>query len=158
MNLQVIAELIAMMEASTLTVMEVEAGELRVRLENNQRIDYHAAVRTPDALPMHQAAAVPNAPAAPEPTINVSSDETVVIPPEARGGKEVRAPMVGTFHVLADNPITSGMRVAKGQPVCMIEAMKLMNEITVDEDAEILWVALDEGAMVEYGQLLYLYK
>jgi acetyl-CoA carboxylase biotin carboxyl carrier protein len=65
----------------------------------------------------------------------------------------VTAPMVGVFHALK-SPVAMGDAVRKGQAVCVIEAMKLMNEIVAEHDGEVVWIAAREGDMVEYGQLL----
>ena len=70
-------------------------------------------------------------------------------------GKCVTSPMVGVFYAApAENAepfVQPGQRVQKGQTLCIIEAMKLMNEITADRDGEILDVCLQNGAVVEYG-------
>ena len=91
------------------------------------------------------AAAVPAAPAE-EPA------------PAASKGKEITSPLVGVFHSLSEGKaVKIGDKLKKGDIVCMVEAMKLMNEITMPEDGEITWVACEEGGSVEYGQLLYNY-
>ncbi len=81
--------------------------------------------------------------------------------PEAPGtpaGKDIVSPLVGVFHALPDaKAVKIGDKLKKGDPVCMIEAMKLMNEINMSEDGEIVWVAANEGDTVEYEQLLFRY-
>lgn len=74
-------------------------------------------------------------------------------------GKEIISPLVGVFHKMSsDKTVKIGDKLSKGDVVCMVEAMKLMNEITMPEDGEITWVACEEGDSVEYGQLLFNYK
>ena len=76
-----------------------------------------------------------------------------------QGGKDLLSPLVGVFHKLSgDKEVTAGAELKKGDVVCMIEAMKLMNEVVMPEDGEILFMAADDGDMVEYGQVLAKYK
>jgi acetyl-CoA carboxylase biotin carboxyl carrier protein len=72
--------------------------------------------------------------------------------------KLIKAPMVGAYHNFPGDNIRPGSKLKKGDRVCIIEAMKLMNEITMEEDGEILSMEMKEGEMVEYGQILIKYK
>jgi biotin carboxyl carrier protein len=75
------------------------------------------------------------------------------------GLKRILSPVVGLYRGLqGDRAITVGKRVKKGEPVCAIEAMKLMNEIVMPEEGEILFIMAQEGQPVEYGQLLFCYR
>ena len=73
--------------------------------------------------------------------------------------KVITSPIVGTFYIApapgATPFVQPGSKVKKGQTVCIIEAMKLMNEIQADEDMEIIEVLVADGEMVEYGQPLF---
>ncbi len=77
-------------------------------------------------------------------------------------GKAVKSPMVGVFYAAAspeEKPyVQVGDKVKKGDVLCIIEAMKLMNEITADEDGEIAKICVSDGQVVEYGQCLFLIK
>lgn len=78
------------------------------------------------------------------------------------GTKEVVSPMVGTFYG-APSPekpsfVKVGDKVKKGQTVCIIEAMKLMNEIECDYDGEVIEILVENEAMVEYGQPLFVIR
>ncbi len=78
------------------------------------------------------------------------------------GMKKILSPMVGTFYT-SPSPDKSafvkvGDRVKKGQAVCIIEAMKLLNEIESDHDGEIIKILVENEEMVEYGQPLFLIK
>ena len=79
--------------------------------------------------------------------------------PEQKKGKIVTAPLVGTFYAAPaedEEPFVKvGERVEKGQIVAIIEAMKLMNEITAELDGEIVEVCAASGDVVEYGQTLF---
>lgn len=71
----------------------------------------------------------------------------------------VTSPFVGTFHTAASpeaQPFVSvGARVSKGQPLCIVEAMKLMNEIETEVSGTVLEILVENGANVEYGQRLF---
>ena len=75
------------------------------------------------------------------------------------GGKDITSPLVGIFHHMdGKNKVQVGQIYEKGQPVCLIEAMKLMNEITMPEDGEITYIAVQDSDSVEYGQVLIQYR
>ena len=99
-------------------------------------------------------------------TVNAPAKETVRIAeesvPSAPGAKDytsVTSPIVGVFYAApaenADPYVTAGDRVKKGQTLCIIEAMKLMNEITAEEDGIISEVCVTNGQVVEYGTELF---
>ena len=106
----------------------------------------------PSAPPVEETPAEPPAPNGEEPV-----EETPAEPP----GHAVRAPMVGTFY-RSSSPETEpfvreGDQVRAGQTVCIIEAMKIMNEIEADIDGEVLEVLIDDAEPVEYNQpLIYI--
>jgi acetyl-CoA carboxylase biotin carboxyl carrier protein len=72
---------------------------------------------------------------------------------------EIKSPMVGVFYAApapgSEPYVKVGSRVKKGDVLCIIEAMKLMNEITADKDGEIAKVCVENGQLVEYGQTLF---
>jgi oxaloacetate decarboxylase alpha subunit len=76
--------------------------------------------------------------------------------------KEITAPMVGTFYraPYPDVPpfVEEGDEVEAGQTVCIIEAMKLMNKIEIEEAGVIKKICLENGSPIEYGQILFLYE
>ena len=78
---------------------------------------------------------------------------------EKDDGKAIKAPMVGTIYLKPepdkDPYVTEGMRVHKGDIVCIIEAMKLMNEITAKKDGEIVDICVQNGEVVEFGQTIF---
>lgn len=145
-NIKEIKELISLLEDSTLSVLEVQNGENKVRLEK-------AAATVAVAAPV--ATAAPAAAPAPAPT-----PEAPAAPAEA--GKTISAPIVGVFYA-APSPdsepyVSVGKRVKKGDVVCIIEAMKCMNEIQAEEDGEITAVLATNGELVEFGQPLFSIK
>ena len=142
-NIDEIKELMALLEDSSLAVLEVEQGGNKVRLEKPAAVVSAAA---PVAAPL-----APAAPAAP-----VAAPAAA---PAADSGKTINAPIVGVFYAApsptADPYVSVGKRVKKGDVVCIIEAMKCMNEIQAEEDGEITAVLATNGELVEYGQPLF---
>ena len=146
MNIREIKALAQIMMQSDLSALEVVEGESRVRLERNQ-----AEARPAAALPVMGAPVVPQAPA-PEP-------EKEATPVDFNAVNEIKAPMVGVFYAApapdAEPYVKVGSKVKKGDVVCIIEAMKLMNEITAEQDGEIVDNCVPDGSVVEFGQPLF---
>ena len=128
-----------LMRELELTGLEITEGDRVVRLERS----------APETV------RVPVAPAAP------AASAAAEMP--ARGAAEglvsVTSPLVGVFYASpAENAapyVSVGDRVTKGQTLCIVEAMKLMNEITAEEDGEIAEVCVQNGQVVEFGQPLF---
>ena len=104
------------------------------------------------AMPAASPAAAPTAPAA-------ASGGAGEAPRPAAGLKEIKSPMVGTFYKApepgADPYVKVGSRVTIGQTVCIIEAMKIMNEIEAEISGVVREVLVDDAQPVEFGQVLY---
>ena len=150
MNLRQIRELVRLLESSSLTVLEIEEADLRVRLEKGQTAGLAQPV--PAALPQAVPAALPVG-TAPDPA--PVADGTV----DFNRLKEVKSPLVGIFYAAPSpgaEPFAGvGSRVKKGDVLCVVEAMKLMNEITADTDGEVIDVCVQNGQVVEFGQILF---
>lgn len=163
MDLKSILELLKAADKSGFDTLELNDKDFSLKLERNTNVLPQQVVVTAGAAPSAPMAAVPSvtpaaAPAAsaiPEAAVAASEAPAVA---EDRG-KEIISPLVGIYHKLADGKaVKIGDKLKKGDVVCMVEAMKLMNEITMPEAGEITWVACEEGDSVEYGQLLFNYK
>ena len=93
------------------------------------------------------------APVAPEPEPAACAPE-----PAAPAGTEVKAPMVGVYYAApapgADPFVRVGSKVKKGETLCIIEAMKVMNEVAAESDGEVLSINAKDGELVEYGSCL----
>lgn len=141
MKLEEIKELIHMLEASTLTALELHQGNDSIRLERSGQI--------PTGQMM----------AAPVQTQVVSAVEVPFAETKQPEGNPVVSPLVGVFYAAPspeDAPfVTVGSTVKKGDVVCIVEAMKLMNEITAEQDGTIVKVCVENGNVVEYGQPLF---
>ena len=150
MNLRQIRELVRLLESSSLSVLEIEEADLRVRLEKGQTAGLAQPV--PAGLPQAVPAALPVEIApAPAPVADGTVDFNRL--------KEVKSPLVGIFYAAPSpgaEPFAGvGSRVKKGDVLCVVEAMKLMNEITADADGEVIDVCVQNGQVVEFGQILF---
>ncbi len=92
----------------------------------------------------------------------VQTEKKAPVQEKEVSGKAVKSPMVGVFYAAAspeEKPyVQVGDKVKKGDVLCIIEAMKLMNEITADEGGEVAKICVSDGQVVEYGQCLFLIK
>lgn len=149
-NTEQIKELIKVLEDSSLSVLEiVEKDGSKIRLEKAQ-----PAQQIVNTIPVANGVAAPAPVAAP-----VESAPAVTAAPVADSSKTIDAPIVGVFYA-ASAPgkapyVSAGKKVKKGDVVCIIEAMKCMNEIQAEEDGEIVEVLVKDGELVEYGQPLF---
>lgn len=150
-NTEQIKELIKVLEDSSLSVLEiVEKDGSKIRLEKAQ-----PAQQIVNTIPVANGVAAP-APVAPA---AVESAPAAPAAPVADNSKTIDAPIVGVFYA-ASAPgkapyVSAGKKVKKGDVVCIIEAMKCMNEIQAEEDGEIVEVLVKDGELVEYGQPLF---
>lgn len=151
-----IQKLIDSMGESKLTDLEIEfADGTKISMKKSPAVT--AVVPTEAVANANNVATATVA----ETTTQVVSNVTVPATSEAinTDTKIVKAPMVGTFYSKA-NPnaepfVTEGDKVEKGQTLCIVEAMKLMNEIESDYTGTIKKVFVEDGKMVEYGQPLF---
>ena len=157
MDLKSILELLKAVDETSLNKFELEDGDFAVKMERGTGESKTVYVTAPPQISAQIGSAPVAAPAeAPAAAVPAAPAEDPA--PAASKGKEITSPLVGVFHSLSEGKaVKIGDKLKKGDIVCMVEAMKLMNEITMPEDGEITWVACEEGGSVEYGQLLYNY-
>ncbi|MCX5464396.1 acetyl-CoA carboxylase biotin carboxyl carrier protein [Alcaligenes parafaecalis] len=143
MDLRKLKTLIDLVAESGIAELEITEGDDKVRIVKFSQSSAAPVVYAPEA-PVAQvvapAAGAPAAPAVPE-------------------GHAVKAPMVGTFY-RAPSPgaapfVEVGQSVKEGEPLCIIEAMKLLNEIEADKSGVIKEILVENGGPVEYGQTLF---
>jgi acetyl-CoA carboxylase biotin carboxyl carrier protein len=150
-NLEEIKELIKLLRESNVAEFEFQRGDYRVSIKHGI---VQAGISVVNTIPANGQTATstiaePSAPAEP--------------PAEPRVPfHEVRSPMVGTFY-RSSSPTTGsfveiGDRVRKGQVLCIIEAMKIMNEIESDVDGEVREIHVANGQPVEFGEFLFSIK
>jgi len=147
MDIRKVKKLIELLEESNIDEIEIKEGEESVRISRNSA---RAAVM-PVAQPIVQAAPVPvaaaAAPAAPPPA------------PAAPAGQTLRSPMVGTFY-RSPSPTAApfvevGQAVKAGDVICIVEAMKMMNQIEADQSGTITAILVENGEPVEFDQPLF---
>jgi acetyl-CoA carboxylase biotin carboxyl carrier protein len=159
MEFKQIQELIKIINKSNISELNVENGDFKITIKQAQAETQYVAM--PQAMPQMMApapmpaAAQPAAPAAPAPQASApaaapANDKLVT----------VKSPMIGTFYRSAgpDKPtyVNVGDEIKPGQVVCIIEAMKLFNEIESEISGTIVKVLVDDASPVEYDQPLFL--
>jgi len=142
MNIKKIKELVDLMNENDLTEIEVEQEGMKIKLTKKA---HGAVVQT--IAPVAEREGL-----APVPEEEPRSEQ--------KSGREVKTPMVGTFYK-APSPdvepyVKVGDVVQKGDVLCIVEAMKLMNEIKAEFSGTIAEISVEDGAPVEFGQVLFL--
>jgi len=159
MNLQEIKELMELIAEKQFTEFELERGDFRLRLQRGG-----GARATSEAMPQA-------APQVPAPTVAPAARPVEMLPATSQVGSAaapapaeeplhfVTSPIVGTFYrapsPAAESFVKLGDVVEAGATLCIIEAMKLMNEITADVSGTVAKILVENGQPVEYGQPLF---
>ena len=158
MTLDEIKQLIEFIKGHELTEFELEQDGVKIRIKSGANHHMVTVPQMPAQMPMMAAPVMP-APASP------ASAALPASPATADDGGElciVKSPIVGTFYRSAEpgaKPFVSvGDTVKKGQVLCIIEAMKLMNEIDSEYDGEVTSVYIENGQAVQYGERLFAIK
>ena len=146
MDLRILKKLIDLVQESGIAELEITEGEEKVRIAKSMAGTPMMMAPQQHYLPAAAPAAAPASPAAP-------AEDAI---PE---GHVVRSPMVGTFYRApapgAKNFVEVGQNVGAGDTLCIIEAMKLLNEIEADEGGVIKAILVENGQPVEYGEPLF---
>lgn len=154
MNFKEIKELIEILDKSTLTEINIEDTKGKVTLKKEKETE----IITPQISQMPVEAA-----AMPMPQVqSTDSNKTEAPNPTSDNHKTINAPMVGTFYK-SPSPdeeayVQVGDTVSNETTVCILEAMKLFNEIQAEISGEIVEILVEDGQMVEYGQPLFKVK
>jgi len=146
MDLRKLKTLIDLVSESNVSELEITEAEGKVRIVKGGPAMVQA-VAAPVGMPMAAPVAAPALAAAPAPVA------------EAPKGHTVKSPMVGTFYRAsapgAKSFVEIGSQVKEGETICIIEAMKILNEIEADKAGTITQVLCENGQAVEYGQPLF---
>lgn len=146
MDLRKLKTLIDLVSESNVSELEITEAEGKVRI-----------VKGGPAVA--QAVAAPLPAAAPAPALAAAATVPVVAAPEPVKGHIVKSPMVGTFYRAsapgAKSFVEMGSQVKEGETICIIEAMKILNEIEADKGGTITQILCENGQAVEYGQPLF---
>ncbi len=148
MDLRKVKKLIELLEESDVEEIEVHEGEESVRISRRSNV-------LPPPQQYVAAAPSPAAPAVPEPAAEVSAAEKASLDED---GEVVKSPMVGTFYRASspDAPpfVQEGEAVTAGTTLCIIEAMKMMNQIEAPVSGTLKKFLVENGAPVEFGQAI----
>lgn len=156
-DLEFLEKLIRSIDTSGIDSVEIERGGTRIRVSKTPPVQAvpaaYAAPPAPAPAPAPPSAAPASAPGAPAAAAAAEPDP---------GWTEIRSPMVGTFYraPAPDAPAYAevGTRVGVGDTLCIIEAMKLMNELEAEVAGTVAQVCVENGEPVEYGQVLFRIK
>jgi acetyl-CoA carboxylase biotin carboxyl carrier protein len=147
MDIRKIKKLIELLEESGIAELEIKEGEESVRISRQS-----AAVQT--MAPQMQMMAPQQAAAGAAPAV------PAVAVAEAEIGHQVKSPMVGTFYSAASPTsgpfVVEGQQVNSGDTLCIIEAMKMMNQIEADKSGKIKDILVEDGSPVEFDQVLFI--
>jgi acetyl-CoA carboxylase biotin carboxyl carrier protein len=152
-DLQEIRRIVELMNEHGLTHFDLTKKDFHLKLKKGADLDDLRGLLS--ALPAGQAPAAVLAPAAAVPSAAPAAAPVVE-------GTEITSPMVGTFYVKpapdAPNFVSVGSEVSVGQTLCIIEAMKVMNEIKAERSGSIIACVAQDGTAVQYGDVLFRIK
>ncbi|EES91961.1 acetyl-CoA carboxylase biotin carboxyl carrier protein [Clostridium botulinum] len=154
MDYKGIQEIIKTMSNSDLTSLEIETQDIRIAMKKGEVKEYISTnkenITRKDSNSVREEETVPVKEVVVERIQETKMNDSLVT---------ISSPIVGTFYSAPspeDNPfVTRGSKVKKGETLCIIEAMKLMNEIEAEENCEIVEILVENEEMVEYGQPLF---
>ena len=148
MDIRKVKKLIELIEESDIAEIEIHEGEESVRIS-----------RQGNHPPVVAAAAPPTVAAAPAAAPVTAAEEAAAAEPEI-SGHAIASPMVGTFYRAPSpnsKPFTEeGQKVVKGETLCIIEAMKILNQIEADRSGIVKRILVENGQPVEYNQPLFI--
>ncbi len=152
MDIRKVKKLIELLEESGIAEIEISEGEESVRISRYSTTAQPTPTIAQDTVP----------PAAPAATVKASeASATTVAPGEtSKQGHEITAPMVGTFYAGsapgAKPFVQIGSKVAIGDTLCIVEAMKMMNQVESDVSGQIVSILAENGDPLEFGQVLFI--
>jgi len=143
MDIKNVKELVDMMDGTDISILEVTEGDMKIRLEKGTTVANVTNVTKPELIVKSESKPV----------------ESKGVIENINSKFEVRSPMVGVFYKAsapdAEPFVKVGSKVKKGDVLCIIEAMKLMNEIYAEQDGTITEVCISDGEVAEYSQVLF---
>lgn len=158
-SVEEIKEILSAFDSSKATMLDIKGADGE-RLTVAQKRDEQIVMATP--------AVQQQTPVTPVQTVaETAVSQSPFIQPEVEnnsddGSKPVNSPMVGVFYAASapdkEPYVSVGSKVKKGDVLCLIEAMKLMNEVTAEQSGEIVKICVENGQVVEFGQPLFMIK
>jgi acetyl-CoA carboxylase biotin carboxyl carrier protein len=159
MDIRKVKKLIELLEESNLTEIEIVEGEESVRLSRGS-----TAAPVSYAMPPPQHYAAPAAPQSAPPATPVAAPAASAAPKsdDIPEGDILRSPMVGTYYASpspdADPFVTLGQKVSEGETLCIIEAMKMFNQIEAESSGTVVGILAETGQPVEFDQPLFVIR
>lgn len=154
MDINLIRRLVKLVETSGISELEIDENDSRIYISK-----YGSGAPGPVNYTVAQ---MPQAAPAPAPQASAPAAPAAAVVEHAEKLHEIKSPIVGTFYRSpapdADSYVKVGDRVEQGSVLCIVEAMKLMNEIECDISGTVEKILVDNGKPVEYGQVLFLVK
>ena len=151
MDLRKIKKLIELLEESGIAEIEVKEGEESIKLSRASKVQQPIInTQTYDVPPVR------------EPVVQTSAKQEDIKSDPTTDGDTIDSPMVGTFYRAASPDskafVEKGQKVNKGDTVCILEAMKMMNQVTAEQAGTIVEILVEDSEPVEFGQPLFIIK
>ena len=163
MTYKEIQDLIKLVTKMNLSEFKLREGEFEISIRTDKYFKDKAKIAGSPVVASPQVSTPPPAPVTPAPqvpSVEEPKDQSTDSPPADNGLLEIRSPIVGTFYRSPspdkDVYVKVGDSVEKGSVVCIVEAMKLFNEIESEVSGKIVKVVVDDASPVEYDQVLFL--
>lgn len=162
MEIKDIRQLIKLFENADISELEIKEEGREIRMSKNNKHGSDTIVMSGGTmLPYHASAAHPGSPMLSHPTVTAHQGEAAAVSEKPPANQmEICSPMVGTFYRSpapdADPYTEVGQMVQVGQTLCIIEAMKLMNEIESEYTGKVIKILVENAQPVEYNQVLFL--
>ncbi len=155
MDIKEIRTLIDLMKKNGVAVFKMEREGFKITLKTAEATVSHSIVASQPVVSISEPAALPSAPAAP-------ASSAAAPKPATAGGIEIKSPMVGTFYSAPspDAPpfVSVGQEVTPDTVVCIIEAMKVMNEVKAEVAGTVTEICAENGKPVQFGQAMFRLK
>ena len=152
MDLRKIKKLMELLEESGIAEIEVKEGEQPIKLSRHSQ---HQPLQNNQAI-------MPIMQAQPPVTKEITPQAESVSVQSLPDGDMIESPMVGTFYRAASPDskvfVEEGQKVSKGDTVCILEAMKMMNQVTAEQSGTIIKILVEDSEPVEFGQPLFIIK
>ena len=159
MEYKQIQELIKTINKSNISELCIEEGEFKIIIKQELAAPAQYGSMPQVSMPMQQQAPQPAAPA-PQPATAPAAEKPAAPAPAASNTVTIKSPMIGTFYrsPSPDKPVfvNVGDEIKAGQVLCIIEAMKLFNEIEAEVSGRLVKVVADDSSPVEYDQPLFI--
>lgn len=154
MDLKLIKNILNLISDSDVDEVAIEEGDFKIKVKKTgtvEQVTYTQPMHAPPAQPA--APAQPQAPAAVDNTASESSGGS------SAKGETVKSPIVGTFYKASspdsDPFVSIGSKISKGDTLCIVEAMKIMNEIEAEFSGTVQDILIEDGQAVEFDQPLF---